>query len=136
MYCTNCGKEIDEDVKFCPHCGTSVEKTTVVPSPAPTGSPKQQEDKPAKVWTVFSKIGKILGIVCFSTSFIPYLNYISFLFGIPGIVFSCLGRKAKTEVTDNDCRLGLSFSIAAVVIGFVTMIAYYVLFIVMLTSPY
>lgn len=24
MYCTNCGKEIDDDVKFCPNCGAPV----------------------------------------------------------------------------------------------------------------
>ena len=23
-YCTNCGKEINEDTKFCPHCGNGV----------------------------------------------------------------------------------------------------------------
>lgn len=25
MYCKNCGKEISEDTKFCPECGTSTE---------------------------------------------------------------------------------------------------------------
>lgn len=24
MFCTNCGKELDDGVKFCPHCGTAV----------------------------------------------------------------------------------------------------------------
>ena len=26
-YCTNCGKQIDENVKFCPYCGKKVKRT-------------------------------------------------------------------------------------------------------------
>lgn len=25
MYCSNCGEKLDEDVKYCPYCGTAVE---------------------------------------------------------------------------------------------------------------
>lgn len=24
MFCKNCGKEIEENVKFCPYCGTQI----------------------------------------------------------------------------------------------------------------
>ena len=30
MFCKNCGKEIEEDVKFCPECGTAQEKAESV----------------------------------------------------------------------------------------------------------
>jgi len=36
MFCKNCGKEIEEDVKFCPECGTNQSKS---------GSLNIQEDK-------------------------------------------------------------------------------------------
>ena len=42
MYCKNCGKEINNDVEFCPYCGTSTnEKTTLTnqnTNPSDTGS--------------------------------------------------------------------------------------------------
>lgn len=126
MYCRNCGTKIDEDVKFCPNCGENLQSTAQEPSTS-TGTPEVVEDKPAKVWTIFSQVGKILGIVCLATSLIPYINYISLEFAIAGIVFSCLGRKAKTEETDKNCSLGLKLSIAAVVVSFVMAVLYTVL---------
>ncbi len=35
MYCTNCGKEIPQGIKFCPHCGVQVSGVQVSPA-APT----------------------------------------------------------------------------------------------------
>ena len=130
MYCKNCGKELDKNVRFCPNCGTFVQEdvqqpsTATVPVEATAGV---VENKPPKVWTVFSIIGKVLGIVCLSTSLIPFINYLSFGFGIAGIVMSCLGRKAKTEATDKNCRIGLILSIVAVSVSFVLIITYYIL---------
>ena len=135
MYCINCGKEIGEDVKFCPNCGTPVHKEVQQPfasTDVPVETVGVVEDKPPKVWTVFSIIGKILGIVCLSTALIPFINYLSLGFGVVGIVMSCLGRKANTEETDKKCRIGLKLSIAAVVISFVLIIVYYVIFFVIL----
>jgi predicted nucleic acid-binding Zn ribbon protein len=31
-FCSNCGKEINDDEKFCPSCGTAVSKSTVPPN--------------------------------------------------------------------------------------------------------
>lgn len=135
MYCVHCGKEISEDVKFCPNCGTVVRQ--------PSGSTVTSEvaygvveDKPPKVWTVFSIIGKVLGIVCLCTSVIPYLNYFSFIFAIAGIVLSCLGRKARTAEADKNCSLGLKLSIVAVVVSLVLIIVYTILFAAWLSSEF
>ena len=135
MYCINCGKEVGEDMRFCPNCGTRIPREVQQPSTSSEiagVTPGVVEDEPPKVWTVFSIIGKILGIVCLSTSIIPFINYLSFGFGIAGIVMSCLGRKAKTEETDKNCRIGLKLSIAAVVVSLVMIIFYIVLFAVVL----
>ena len=127
MYCVHCGKEIDKDVKFCPRCGTEVHPSA--PTTTTEVAYTAVEDKPPKVWTVFSIIGKVLGIVCLCTSVIPYLNYFSFIFAIAGIVLSCLGRKARTAEADKNCSLGLKLSIAAVVVSLVLMIVYTICFI-------
>ena len=136
MYCQNCGKELGEDVKFCPYCGARTGSAGEAPSaPAPSAAPVQaEENKPPKVWSVFALVGKILGIVCICASVIPYLNYFSFVGAIIGIVLSCLGRKAKNEVSDKNSSIGLKLSIAALVISFVLMIVYTVVFTVVLVD--
>lgn len=40
MFCKNCGKEIEDGTKFCPHCGTSIAADTPSPEPVlPNNSP-------------------------------------------------------------------------------------------------
>lgn len=134
MYCRNCGKELDEDARFCPNCGAEQESFAQTETVYTTAA--VVEDKPPRVWSVFSTIGKVLGIVCLATSLIPYINYFSFCFAIVGIVMSCLGRKAKTEEADKNCSLGLKLSIAATVISFVMMIMYPVIFIIVLGQAF
>ena len=137
MFCKNCGKELEEGALFCPGCGTRVQddaqqpssaaegtEAPAAPRPAPQPAPQPEQEKPAKVWGVFALVGMIIGIVCLVASFIPYLNYFSLVFGIAGIVLSCLGRKAKTEEAIKRCNVGLGLSIAAVVISVVMIIVY------------
>lgn len=87
-----------------------------------------EEKKPPKVWFVFARISKILGIACLATSWIPYLDLVSLSLGIVGIVMACLGRKANTEETDKFCSIGLKLSIAAVVVSAISFILWYMLF--------
>lgn len=52
MYCTNCGKEIADGVKFCTNCGAAVNNQTVTPpvvklQDAPTPIPDIQPEVPA-----------------------------------------------------------------------------------------
>lgn len=146
MYCKNCGKEVDGDSKFCPYCGTNIEPKVRQPAKqtdfqpvdvAPASSTSQAtaapvENKPPKVWTVFARISKILGIVCLSTSIIPYLNYFSLALGVVGIVMACLGKKALTKEALDNCNLGLKLSIAAVAVSIVMIIAFFIVLIVVL----
>lgn len=130
MYCKHCGSRLDDDARFCPNCGASVQKeeSEFTATELPKAAYEPIEEKPAKVWSVFALLGKILGIVCFVASFIPWINWISLEVGVIGIVFSCLGRKAKTEEADSNCSTGLKFSIAAVILSLILGIVYYVLF--------
>ncbi len=45
MFCTNCGKQIPEDARFCPACGTPVLTDTIIkeekkPEPAKAAEPE------------------------------------------------------------------------------------------------
>ena len=131
MYCKNCGMKLDDDANYCPRCGTNQQSAggnSYASAETCAANGVNTEKKPPKVWTIFSRVGKILGIACVATALIPYLNLFSLDFGIVGIVLSCLGKKAKTEETDNDCRIGLILSIIAVAVSFVMIIIYTVVF--------
>ena len=52
MYCKNCGYELEDGTTYCPNCGTTQQDEIV--ENAPTEK---------KVWTIFAKVGYILGIV-------------------------------------------------------------------------
>lgn len=43
MLCKKCGKEIQEDTKFCPNCGTKVEKKEETLEDILSGSVKPSE---------------------------------------------------------------------------------------------
>ena len=126
MYCRNCGKEINEETQFCPTCGakqfeSSQSQGSTYDAPFTTAT--EIEDKPAKCWSVFALIGKILGIVAISLCWIPYP--VSMFLGIPGIVMSCLGRKAIDEDSISNRTIGLKLSIAGTVVSFVWFIIFY-----------
>ena len=136
MICKVCGKEVEDDAKFCNYCGAELHKAE---QPAPSEAvevvetSKVEEVKPKKVWVVFSKISKILGIVTLCTSVIPYLNLVLIWeLAVVGIVMGALGKKANTPETLKDASLGLKLSIAATVISLVLGIICYILFVVLL----
>ena len=126
MYCRNCGKEINEETQYCPACGSKQYEASSNASyddPFSTTTTTEIDDKPAKCWSVFAMIGKILGIVAICLCWIPYP--ISMFLGIPGIVMSCLGRKAIDEDSIKNRTVGLKLSIAGTVVSFVVFIVVY-----------
>ena len=122
-FCVICGKELNEQEKFCPNCGAEVEgevKEEQVTEPQPI-----LKSVP-KCFTIFGKIGPIIGLVAFITSFIPFVNMLSFEIGPVGIVFCILGKKDIHLISK--CSRGLKFSIWGTVLGFVLYIVYIVIF--------
>lgn len=49
MFCSNCGKEVTESMKFCANCGAPIICLTQAPPPAPTQIPTVTPVKPAPV---------------------------------------------------------------------------------------
>lgn len=44
MFCTDCGKEIADDARFCPHCGVAATAANIASSRVPAQSPVEQVD--------------------------------------------------------------------------------------------
>ena len=129
MYCRNCGRELSKDSRYCPGCGAEQISQATYDDPfTTTVAPEIVEKKPAKVWSIFSKIGKIFGIVTISTCWIPVWGMaIALELGIVGIVFCCLGRKAKTDVADSNYRTGLKLAIPGIIISIVVYVVWLVI---------
>ena len=122
-FCVKCGKELNEQEKFCPECGTVVESLEEVA--AETVGENQGYNVP-KCFTVFGKIGPIIGLVTFILAFIPIVNIIAAEVAPIGIVFCILGKKDVTLI--RKCKKGLKFSIWATILGIVLYIVYTVIF--------
>lgn len=74
MFCSNCGKEIQENTQFCPYCGKNVnqsprpvvEKVKVILDPSEVVDAKQPTDSSKS----FSGQGKTIGLVLMIVSII------------------------------------------------------------------
>ena len=129
MYCRHCGKELNDEARFCPACGakqfdeSNQYQGSTYDDPFTTAT--EIEDKPAKCWSVFAKVGKILGIIAIAICWLPLYGALA---GVPGIVFSCLGRKAIDDEAVRNRSLGLKLSIAGAVIS----VVWYIVLIIIL----
>ena len=61
MYCRNCGKEVEENTKFCGYCGTNVIlPETLNNQPEPEAEISEEEKKSQKEATIAALIGAFL----------------------------------------------------------------------------
>lgn len=118
MFCTKCGKELENDAVFCPNCGAKVAELEIE-EPVIESS---ENKKPAKCWSVFAKVSKILGIVAIATCWLPFL--IGLEAGVSGIVFAILGKHAIDEEAISNRKRGLTMSIVGSIISYVVFLVF------------
>ncbi len=125
MKCSECELEYLDTSAFCPRCRTKNE--FYVEKPVETSTANIVPDK--KVWQKFAKVGNTFGIINivfailgFIGSFIPITGIFGIFFcmlavelGVPGIVFSALGKNSKGYI--DKASSGLIFNIIAVASG-------------------
>ncbi len=119
MFCTHCGKSIDNDSSFCCHCGAKVRESQnstigAAPRPAQTpANPQYYAPRPAPVKKtngfavagfVFALISVIITVI-YSVCDYHYVDPNMFLSGFGSYVFTCLIFSV----------LGLNFSIIGTV---------------------
>ena len=122
MYCKVCGKEASKDANYCPFCGAKLEEEKVEviePTPLEDKVEKKESHGP---WNTFAKIGFILGLVGFLTSFFLAGSSLA----VPAIVFSSLGLKAQNPDRKDEAKRGLRYAIGSII---VTVIIVFILII-------
>ena len=64
MYCHQCGKEVNEESKFCPNCGTQLTQTQKSYQPIQTNV-VSSEDAPSMGFAILSFFIPIVGLILF-----------------------------------------------------------------------
>lgn len=109
MYCSDCGKEIEEEVQYCPHCGknlkvqaceTAVERQTEMP-------PQNKETK----MNALSIIGFVISLISL------FLNFFGIV-GIGAVIVSVIALMQIKEKNEN----GKGFALTGVIVGGVSVL--------------
>jgi len=116
MFCKKCGKALDENAKFCPVCGESVnhdESGVVVSENQGTKAAGVMTNIRPKYWVTTTILG-ILSIVFVAINFlgIPVVHLIGIVLGIVAIVYC-----------KNDQRNYLYYSKAGMITGIIGVIS-------------
>ena len=121
MYCKKCGKMVEDNSAFCPYCGADLRGQEEVNEAIEVAeaTPANEDNGP---WRVFALLGFILGIVSLAGS----LLFIGLTTGVPGIVFSILGKKSSNPDKQAKAAKGLKLSIWGLVISIVVYTALFV----------
>ena len=125
MYCKKCGKMVEDGSAFCPYCGADLREQQVEEvkeseeAEVLEATPTNEDNGP---WKVFALLGFILGIVSLAGS----LFFIGLTTGVPGIVFSILGKKSSNPDKQAKAAKGLKLSIWGLVISIVVYTALFV----------
>lgn len=96
MFCYRCGRQIADDIKFCPHCGAATlleQKNIYPPMDGPVGgyapAPVQTEEEKAEKPSIRSGLG--LAITLSSISLVMW-SLLSLITGVIGIIFAALAK--------------------------------------------
>lgn len=113
MYCNKCGKEVDNNEKFCPYCGNKLTDDAVVSGETTTAT--------SNASLVFAIIGLVLGISSIALCFVPIFGI---MLGLAGIVLAILGLKSRKH---GMAVTGLALSIVGAILSVILTISIMVL---------
>lgn len=102
MYCSHCGKEINDNAVICPNCGVATANYTAVAKPA---GPEQKLNGLALAGMICAIVGIIGG------------NWIWCIPSIVGLVLSIVGMVKVKEY-----KSGYGFALAGIIVGAVGLL--------------
>lgn len=89
MFCSKCGKKIEDGTKFCPGCGSKAEakKETVKAEPVKTVKKEESESNGLGI------AGMVMGIISIILAF--FLSVFILIIPIVGLILSCVAKGKK-----------------------------------------
>ena len=126
MYCAKCGKEMDDNAKFCPSCGAGTSGETMSEQPAQQ-QPYSEPASSAPVQTGESSgvgIGALIcGIIGLVLCWVPIVGLIV---SIVAVVLGGKGRRTLPEGKKGMALAGFILGIIGLVISIIVLIAWIV----------
>lgn len=119
MYCINCGQEIDNDAKFCKHCGKATKEDSVNDLQSNLNNPQNTQ---SSIQTAPYNLMSILGIIVSGISL--FINFMG-LVGIAGIILSVIGLIQIQDKQENGKGLatcGIIIGAFSVIFAFISIL--------------
>ncbi len=120
MYCAKCGKEMDDNAKYCPACGADVNADAAAPEPAPyVGSSSYAPDASQS-----SGVGvgaMVCGIIGLILCWVPIVGLI---LSIVAVVLGSKGRKELPPDKRGMATAGFVMGIIGLVIAVIVLIGW------------
>jgi len=136
MFCSHCGKEIDDRAVVCVHCGVPTVNMTNMPNNTVNSNAQSQEvyEKKSNPCAVTGFVLAIVGAVLGMFFYIPFISYASgalalfmalaFMLVIAGLVLSIVG-----QVKSKKCGSGKGLALAGTIVSSLVVASYLVYFI-------
>lgn len=122
MYCRNCGKEVEENTKFCGYCGTNVIlPETLNNQPEPEAEISEEEKKSQKEATIAALIGAFL-FFCPIILDNSNIGMITIPFGIIILIYSRV-KAPKNAVTKAISTVAFGIMIFSIICFILFLIA-------------
>jgi hypothetical protein len=121
-FCSKCGEKLEEGVKFCPKCGFQTGSADLLNSEAIDAAREKVKSAVNKI--PLGVTGLVLGILAAIFGWIPGVNYVSWILGIVGIIFSVndMSKAKKQNQPIGMCTAGLVLSIIGLAFSFIGLI--------------
>ncbi|MBQ8550317.1 MAG: zinc ribbon domain-containing protein [Clostridia bacterium] len=113
MFCTKCGKEITDGVKFCSHCGAEVNSAKPAAAPAP---------KPVAPAVPAQMPGHDLAVASLCCS-VGSLTVFPIVLGIVGIILGCVAKSQGYK--GSLATAGIICGIISIILPIIGIICYF-----------
>jgi hypothetical protein len=126
MFCAKCGKEMDDNAKFCPSCGADTSGETMSKQPAqqvPYSEPAATFEQPSEPSSGIGIGALICGIIGLVLCWVPIVGLI---LSIVAVVLGGKGRKTLPDGKRGMALAGFILGIIGLVISIIVLISWIV----------
>lgn len=113
MFCSKCGKQLEEGQNFCPNCGTA-QQVTVVSS---SNTNIQQSENPTT--NTMAVVGFVVGLISLLIDFFGIIGIIAIVLSVAGY----MGCKQHNQKGKGRAVFGVIFGLMSVLYAFISLSA-------------